>query len=91
MNLTAFRVQFPEFAKVPDALVQAHLDAADLEIDAEIWGVKADQGQGYLAAHKLTLSPFGQAARLVSKGEGTTYFSHYNSLKHQVASGFRVI
>lgn len=91
MALSTFRVQFPEFVKVPDALVQAHLDAAALEIDDEIWRTKADQGQGYLAAHKLTLSPFGQAARLAATNGTTTYFTHYDTLKHQVAVGFRVI
>lgn len=83
-------------------MVQAELDAAALQIDTAIWGAyatlptststmtKADDGQRYLAAHKLALSPFGQAARLVAKDGGTTYLTHYKKLQRQVSSGHRV-
>lgn len=90
-----FRAQFPEFTQVADATVNPILAAALLEIDPDVWGVKADQGQLYLAAHKLALSPFGNNAKMVTpagKGtHGTTYYGqHYDSLVMQVASGFRV-
>lgn len=93
-----FLIQFPEFgaAKTSAALIDAMLGAADLEIDREVWGAKADQGQMYLAAHKLALSPYGNAAQLVltkpkdtPHGE-TTFGVHYDALVMQVASGFRV-
>lgn len=93
MNLATFRVQFPEFKAVADTFVQAHLDAAELEVDADVWGTKADQGIAYLAAHKMALSPMGQAAKLVNpdpkKGPLTTYHAHYLDLVRQVSSGFR--
>ncbi len=91
-----FTVQFPEFAGADTAQVNAILAAADLEIDREIWNAKGDQGQMYLAAHKLALSPYGNNAELVLKqpnpgphGE-TVYGTHYDSLVRQCASGFRV-
>lgn len=88
MLLATFRAQFPEFVNAPDTLVTAMLNAADLEIDRELWGAKADQGQGYLAAHKLALSPFGNGTRMVlPNGGGTTYERHYQSLVAQVAKG----
>ncbi len=90
MILATFRVQFPEFKGVTDALVQAMLDASLLEIDAFIWGAKADQGQAYLTAHKLATSPFGQNARMVSKNGETTYEKNYRTLIRQVSSGYRV-
>lgn len=90
MNLAAFKVQFPELRSAGDPLLQAFLDAALLEIDLEIWGNLADQGQGYLAAHKLTLSPWGQNARLSTDGV-TTYQVHYENMRRMVAVGFRVI
>lgn len=90
MSYTQFLIQWPEFSGTDAALVQAHLDAAALEIDPAIWGPKADQGQGYLAAHKLALSPFGQNARLVAKDGSTTYFKHFSRLQGMVASGYRV-
>lgn len=87
---TAFIVQFPEFTNTATALVDAMLAAAALEIDLEVWGAKSDQGQMYLAAHKLALSPFGNNAEMFSKNGTTTYQAHYEMLVRQVASGFRV-
>lgn len=86
-----FIVQFPEFRNADASQVQAMLDAAELEIDREVWGAKGDQGQSYLAAHKLALSPFGNAAQLVAQGTTVTVYSdHYDRLVRQVSSGFRV-
>lgn len=91
-----FVTQFPEFDGANAGQVDATLAAAELEIDRSVWGAKSDQGQMYLAAHKLALSHYGQAAELVQKkpkdtphGE-TTYGVHYDSLVIQVGSGFRV-
>lgn len=90
-----FIIQFPEFADTSQAQVNAILAAALLEIDTDVWGTKADQGQAYLAAHKLALSPFGNSAQLVAAGqsagyEATVYGQHYLALVRQVSSGFRV-
>jgi hypothetical protein len=100
MIIADFRVQFPEFRGVSDATVTAYLQAANLEIDQVVWGAmgpgglanatKADQGHGYLTAHKLASSPFGQAAKMVAKDGSTTYEANYKKLVRQVASGFRV-
>jgi len=92
MLLAAWRVQFPEFDAVSGTMAQAYLDAAALEVDPAVWGNKADQGQAYLAAHKLALSPYGQAARLAAKvstkgAATTTYFEHYQRLVDMVACG----
>jgi hypothetical protein len=86
----AFVVQFPEFTNTGVALVEAMLAAAALEIDLEVWAEKATQGQYYLAAHKLALSPYGNNAEMVTKSGTTTYEAHYAKLVRQVASGFRV-
>lgn len=86
----AFIVQFPEFTNSDVPLVEAMLAAAELEIDASMWGVKATQGKYYLAAHKLALSPFGNSAELVKTNVTTSYKVHYDSLVRQIASGFRV-
>lgn len=80
---------------MPQAQVQANLNAASLEIDQSVWGPKADQGQAFLTAHKLALSPFGQNARMVIKDQKgfdltTTYQVHYKALVRQVSSGYRV-
>lgn len=91
VSRSRFVQQFPEFANTDAALVQTMLDAAELEIDRTVWNEKGDQGQMYLAAHKLALSPFGNSAQLVAEGSTvTTYLDHYDRLVRQVSSGFRI-
>lgn len=99
-----FRAQFPEFGNVSDTLVTAMLGAAFLDLSPCVWGqygvvggnmTKADQGQMYLTAHKLCMSPFGQNARMMvnNKSQGyekTTYGSEFLLLLRSVTSGFRV-
>ena len=89
---------------VQDSLVVAFLGAAALELDLSVWGpygvvggnqTKADQGQMYLAAHKLAVSPLGQAAKMVADPkrvgyERTTYGSEFRLLMRGVTSGYRV-
>lgn len=86
----SFIVMFPEFSNSNVEMVEAHLASAALEIDSEVWGDKADVGTMYLAAHRLSLSPYGNNAEMVSKGGVTTYQVHYQALQRQVSSGYRV-
>lgn len=91
VEIAAFRDggRFPEFFRAPDGLVQAAIDEAALEVDADVWGDKADTGIGLLAAHKLAVSPFGQAARLASEQGESTYGRLYRELRDAVACGLR--
>jgi hypothetical protein len=80
------------------------LAAAALEIDTTVWGqlgqpggfmTKADQGQMYLAMHKLAVSPFGQNAKMVVNGRKvgyarTTYGEEFLLLQRGTTGGFRV-
>jgi hypothetical protein len=92
MDLPTWRVRFPEFAKVPDAVAQANLDAASLSINVGVWLGLADEGQAYLAAHMLALSPQGQMARLDVKAGGvTTYELHYKRLMSQISPAASVL
>jgi len=98
------RAQFPEANGVSDVLVTAMLAAAALELDTSVWGAlgqpggpmtKTDQGQMYLAMHKLAISPFGQNAKMAinPKKTGyarTTYGEEFRLLQMSVTSGFRV-
>jgi hypothetical protein len=95
MTLATWRISFPEFRGVPDVQVQAFLDAASLEIDTQIWGPTADQGQAYLTAHRLAASPFGQNAKMLTSPlavgyKRTTYGQTYLELQIQASSGYRV-
>lgn len=83
-----FRTSFPEFTGAPDAYVLAKLNEASRQIDAAIWGTKAIDGEGYLAAHLIALSPFGNKAKLTAV-ETTTYERHYRRLLGIVSCGIR--
>lgn len=87
-SISAFITKFPEFARAGTALVQAHLDAAALEIDTEIFATLADEAIYYLAAHRLALSPYGQTAKLVAEGKRTTtYQTHFRELQEKCCRG----
>jgi hypothetical protein len=103
-TLAMVRAQFPEANGVSDILVGAMLAAAALELDTSVWGAfgvvgglmtKTDQGQMYLAMHKLAMSPFGQNAKLMVDGKKvgyrkTSYGCEFMLLMTQVTSGHRV-
>jgi hypothetical protein len=102
-TLPMMRAQFPEFNSVSDPLVAMMLGAASLELSPAVWGsygplgqpmTKADQGQMYLAAHKLASSPWGQNSKAVFPNRfgyhRTTYGEEFLLLQRAVTSGFRV-
>src|ERR1700680_2861649 len=103
-SLPMIRAQFPEANGVPDVLVASMLAAAALEIDQNVWGplgqpggnmTPADQGQMYLAMHKLAISPFGQNAKMIVNGKKvgyarTSYGEEFKLLMRGRTSGFRV-
>ena len=87
MDLETFRIFFPEFKGVSDTMAQAYLDAAEIEVDEEVWGTTTPQGHGYLTAHRLALSPYGQGARLAAKDGTTIYYTHFQRLRAAAACG----
>jgi len=92
INVTSFKVKFPEFGKADVGLIQSALDSASTQIDTTVWGAKADEGLAYLAAHTLALSPMGQNAKLVAKdGETTTYITHYKRLQRGLGQRMMLI
>jgi hypothetical protein len=94
LAISDFLARFPEFkgtAKDSSDLIASALNDAALVIDACAWGPLAGQGHGYLTAHRLALSPFGQQARMVAKDGSTTYQRHYEAMVRIVGSGFRVL
>lgn len=87
-----FRALFPEFRTAPDDLVSSRLDMAAVQIDPAIWGPRAGEGQAYLAAHLLAISPGGVFARLISQDGTTVYKTRYDEMVGQVAAlAYRVI
>ena len=87
MNIDQFRAQYPEFAQTPVPMIEAKLNAAAAEFDPAIWGNLLDEAHGLLTAHKLSTSPFGQAARLNAKDGRTTYLVEYERLRAAACCG----
>ena len=76
LTVAEFRALFPEFVDTTsptDALVQQKLDEAWRRTPPDVWGEQARDGQSYLAAHLLAISPFGRAAVIVQKDGSSTY------------------
>lgn len=93
LTFEQFRGRFPEFESAPKTFVEAKLAEALLQIGGA-WGAQADLGQGYLAAHLLSIAPGGQQARLIPpnakpvRGEAlTTYEREYLRLLRGIALG----
>ena len=89
VTVAQFTTRFPEWQGVDGKYILSHLNAAALEIDADVWGKRADEGTLYLAAHMMSTSPTGNGARLVD-GSGSAYELRYQYLVRLVSSGYRV-
>ena len=87
MSLDKFKVLFPEFGQTPDPVLQAHLDQAAVEFDVVVWRGLLEGAHGLLTAHKLSCSPYGQAARLNAKDGRTTYLAEYERLRLAACCG----
>ena len=88
LDLAGFRASFPEFSGIGDALVQAGLDAAEAQIDEDVWGDQAETGHGYLAAHEITSRAPG---REVAKDGTTSYGRAHAALVQRVGAAYRVV
>lgn len=87
VSRSQFRVEFPEFERAPDSLVDAKLRNAVERIDRDVWGEQADSGTYNLCAHLLAISPFGMMAKL-NTGPGTsTYGIEYERQMRSVVVG----
>lgn len=92
MAVTAdsFRNAFSEFRKTDAEEINAKLRFARLEVNASIWGNRADTGVMYMTAHLLALAPAGQNAKLKPENAGkTVYLQHFDRIKRAVTFGFR--
>ena len=83
--------RFPEFTSTPEALVNASIADAILQVDSDYYGTKADMAITYLAAHLIALNPLGEMARLDKKGEKTIYLLLFDKVKRSLGAGLRVI
>ncbi len=88
LSITTFRARFPEFQSLPDPTIQDAINRGAAQSDSVIFGDLVDESTGYLAAHFLALSPYGQQARLTGANESTTYYLHWRRLATKKAAGW---
>jgi len=94
VSVADFKEAHPEFVSTDDDLVETALADALLEIDAAVWGEKADKGQRLLAAHLLAMGPFGvQAGMRLGAGANQTscYFPEYDRLAKKRGTAHRPV
>jgi hypothetical protein len=89
VTVASFLVAFPELAPAGEPLIAAKLAEAARSVNANVWGVKTDDGVSYLAAHLLACSPYGENARLSSDKGESTYGRRFEALRWQVGAGLR--
>ena len=91
MLLAAFRIRFGEFETAADPLVQACLDAAATELNAAEIGAPFDEAHGLLAAHKLAISPYGRAARMLNDDGKSTYEIEFCAVMARAVPGLTAV
>jgi hypothetical protein len=83
VDLTAFRLRFPEFQNVDGPQIQAFLDDAATRINAGVFGDSYDAAHGYLTAHMISVSPFMQTAKLQEDDALTTYLKEFRAIRNE--------
>ncbi len=91
LDLTQFRARFPEFASVDSTLLQSKLDDARARVSEAVFGARANEAHGWLAAHLAASAPWGYQARLEGTRDGSTVYSAaFDKLAREVGYGFGV-
>ena len=89
MDLAAFRIHHPEFAKTSDARVEGAIADAVAECSAAAYGSLYDRAVRLLAARMIALSPYGQSSR--TDDGGTSYDDEFFRLQEIAGLGPRVL
>lgn len=86
MNRAQFLSQYPEFRFASDALIDAKLSLATMDLSPESWGALYVRGLGLRAAHLLAMTPEGKDLRLKSDSNNSPYNVQFQEL--QLLAGF---
>jgi hypothetical protein len=85
LSADEFIIRFPEFETAGPAMVQGALDLAAAGMSVCVYGERFNEAQGYLAAHKLAVSPYGKDARLSDDKGMSTYFGEFRRIRAEVS------
>jgi Protein of unknown function (DUF4054) len=98
MPVTVVQIQteFPEFANTDSGLIGYRIADAQRLVDADVYGLLADDAVKYLACHLIALAPHGEPARLMTEaqkpgGPSTVYEQQYLAIKHSVVQAQMVV
>lgn len=88
MDIPTFKARFPEFSRLPDPTIKDAIARGTARTNSTVMGDQTDEAIGYMAAHLLALSPYGQQARLSEPGKMTTYYQHWYDIAQYKAVGY---
>lgn len=71
-DLATFRILFPEFASIPDAIIQLWLDDAIDTLNESTWGKCYAKAVLYYSAHNLSYNQITQSQSSVTSGGQVT-------------------
>lgn len=91
LDTSGFLARFPEFEEANPVLIDAKLTEAAHYFDEDLYGDLYPEAVGYLAAHLLSLSPFGTNARLDKTSDMTSYRANLDRLAALIPAGPLVI
>jgi hypothetical protein len=86
-DVATFKARWREFDATDDATLGSALAEAARRCDPRLFGVRTDDAVGLMAAHLLSISPFGTQARLDSDEADTTYRREWLTLARAAAGG----
>lgn len=90
MDPAALKVRFPELKACPPETLQAVLDAAANELDADELGAAYPEAWALLAAHKLAVSPYGRTARMLNDKGESTYQTEFQAVLQRTVTPLTV-
>ena len=87
-----FKKRFVEFEDTDVSLVEAVIKESQIEMNPKFWGKELfEMASHYLAAHKLSISPMGESARLDGVQEKNIYQIEYERLCRSSFVGARLL
>lgn len=86
----SLRIAYPEFTSAPDALIDAHIDSAALQVDAAVYGDKTDLAILLHACHMIASSQFGERLSLKNDATSTAYKQLFDCITRSAGSSWRM-
>lgn len=90
-TVATFVEAFPSFSVLATETVQAALDAAEAEIDVDVYGDQATYAHGVYTADRLAISPHGAQAQLIAKDGHSIWWLECERVRKLVGGSYRLV